>query len=299
MLEITLEHSILKKFNIDTTNMWDEQINFLKKICQHTIVVSEELMEYEELMFEKESPLDKEWYKQFIADKMHCNKNFKIIEEVKEKFSSDKLNKYQNHIVNLCLSSYDKILLTDSSKLLSIKKVPLEKISYDMIMSNKLDNTFTKYTLPINGCIEAGQGSKELGEWIGRFIKDANYIQIHDNFICSPDNIKSFNKYILKYIAEHADVDIYTIETEDISKEDLVCEFTKEQYQKWKIHVYLLKSKKEHHDRVIETEKYVIQIGRGMSGYGKGGKTFQTLINIYNSNEKQYVNYGGNPEQIV
>lgn len=299
MLEITLEHAILKKCNVDTTIMGEEEINFLKKINQHTIVVSEELMKYEEEEFGKESLLDKEWYRQFIMHKINCKKTAKIIEEVKDKFCSEKLNEYQNHIVNLCLSSYDKILLTDSSKLLSLKKVAIEKLSYDMIMSNKLNNTFTKYTVPINGCIEEGQESKEFGEWIGRFIEGANYIEIHDNYICTPDNIKSFNKYILKYIAEHAEVNIYTIETSDICKEDLMREFQNEKYQKWKLRVFLVKLKKEHHDRVIVTDKYVIQMGRGMSTYGRNGKTFQTLINIYNSNEKQYDNYGRNPEQIV
>lgn len=297
MLEITLEHSILKRCNIDTATMGKDEINFLNKISQHTIVVSEELMNYE--VGEFESELDKEWYKQFIMDKIMCKKKAKIIDGVNEKFCNKKLNKYQNYIINLCMSSYDKILLTDSSKLLSIKNVVIDKISYKMIMSKELNNNFTRYTLPINACIEEGQESKKIGEWIGRFIKGANYIQIHDNFICSSDDIKSFKKYILKYIAESVDVEIYTIETDNISREDIVNEFKKEIYQKWKLSVFLLNSKMEHHDRVMVTDKYVIQIGRGVSGYGRGGKTFQTLINIYDINEKQYDNYGRNPEQII
>lgn len=298
MLEITLEHTIWEKYMEAQVFPNSEEKEFLRRIDQHTIIVSDVLLDLEEKKFAGQSGLE-ELFKTFIANFNQSEINAKFIDVVNASYSTNKLDEYQNYIVNLCLASDDKILLTNSRKILSMKSSPVNSISYDMVMGNKVDNIFSKYTLPIHTNINKGEESKKHAEWLGRFFKGEKYIEIHDNYICSLDNIKNFKKYILKYIEENADVDIYTIVTDNISREDIKREFEKEEYHKWNLSVFLAPSKKEHHARDIVTNKYVIRMDRGISAFGNNGEMFQSLIDIYDIKEKQYNGYGKDAEQIL
>lgn len=64
---------------------------------------------------------------------------------------------------------------------------------------------------------------------------------------------------------------------ENIVESDIVTAFQKQDYSKWNVEVYLVKSKKENHPRVISTPTHTIFLDRGLSTFGK---TFSSLLTI-------------------
>lgn len=143
------------------------------------------------------------------------------------------------------------------------------------------ENGFSMYTLPVNGkFISEGEDSGFIARWLGRFLKEEKYIQIFDSYLLTKDGISNLKKYILKYMEKDADIEIYSLKHEDYSIQQIVEKFRDGFYSKWKFSVYLVKDKKTLHARSIQGSKYIIQTDRGVSVFGKNGKTYQTIISI-------------------
>lgn len=92
-------------------------------------------------------------------------------------------------------------------------------------------------------------------------------------------------KYILKYIEAGVDIEIYSLKHEEYPEQRIRDEFAEDYYKKWKLSVYLVNSKRTLHARSIQGAKYIIQIDRGLSVFGRDGKTFQTWINIFENKD--------------
>jgi hypothetical protein len=133
--------------------------------------------------------------------------------------------------------------------------------------------------------------SKELSNWLSRYIREDDYIVIYDNYIGSQENIKHFKKYILKHIKNGANIQIYTIESDNIKKKDIIKAFEDSFYNSWNIEVYLVASKKDNHPRMIVTQKYNISLERGVSAFGELGECYQTVLDIVNNDDgTRYIN---------
>lgn len=293
MLEITVCMTVLKdligkELLLAST---DEQ-EYVQKIFQHRIVLSQELNEgYIKYCQENHINVDK--MQQFLASIIGNQEQCRIltVEELSNKFVNE-TNSYLRALKNVCISSKDKVLISGHSKL---KKEELMKNGMCLINKKQMNikaerNIFTKYTFPIIAYgIEEGEKSRELASWLGRLLKQEKSFVIYDNYFRESDNIKNFKKYILKYIQKGADVMIVTLAESESEKKQIVEELSKVEYNNWKMELYLARNKKESHARVISTPNYSIYLDRGLSTFGRAGKTFASLITI--KREKEFDAY--------
>lgn len=289
MLEITVCMTILKKMQNISLVANKEENELALKIKQHKIILSSELFDcYGKYCNENNVP---EIVLQFLIaniDKGHC----RMLKgnEVKDKFSTE-TNPYIKALKNACISSEDKILLSDSQKLdkRKLKAEGIELVRKEEMSIERDLNLFTKYTFPISLYpIARGMDSKELGEWLGRILRTEKSFVIYDNYFGDKDNIKNFQKYVLKYIPEKSEISIITTETENIKREQIKEEMKKELYKKWNIEVYLAKSKKDNHPRVISMKQYNIFMDMGMTTFGKKGKTYSSMLTIMRNQEGEW-----------
>ena len=283
MLEITVCATILKSVHLNTLLASEEENQLMLRLKQHCMVLSNELnIQYIEYC--KRNNINTDVIQTFLAYCSQTTTNSRILSgsELKDKFPGE-TDAYLKALKNACAASGDKILISDSSKL---NKPELEKHGLELIRREETGigkslNTFTKYTFPIVLYeIKEGEDSKKLGKWLGRILSGERSFAIYDNYFGDADNLKNFRKYILKYIPKGADITIITIETQDLKKEELKEELKKEDYKDWAIEVYLAKSKKDSHPRVIATPGYNIVLDRGLSTFGRGGKTFSSMLTI-------------------
>lgn len=283
MLEITICATILKNLNMNTMLASDDENQLMLRLKQHCIVLSNDLnTQYMEYC--KKNKINMDLIQTFLAYCSHDKKNCRILSgsELKNKFSRE-TDAYLKALMNTCAASEDKILISDSSRL---NKTELENHGLELIRKaetgiGKSLNTFTKYTFPIVLYeIKEGEDSKKLGKWLGRILSGESSFAIYDNYFGDADNLKNFRKYILKYIPKGADITIITTETQDLKKEEIKEELKKDGYKDWGIEVYLAKSKKDSHPRVIATPGYNIVLDRGLSTFGRGGKTFSSMLTI-------------------
>lgn len=286
MLEITVCMTILKKMQNISLMANEEENELALKIKQHKIILSSELFEnYKKYC--KENNVS-EIILQFLTaniDKTHCR--MLKGDEVKDKFLTEP-NPYIKALKNVCISSEDKILLSDNSKLdkIKLKAEGIELIRREEMFIERELNLFTKYTFPIISYpIKRGEESKELGKWLGRILKMEKSFVIYDNYFGDENNIKNFQKYVLKYIPEKSEISIVTTETENIKREKIIKELGQELYRKWNIEVYLAQSKKDNHPRVISMKQYNIYMDMGMTTFGKSGKTYSSTITIKRNQE--------------
>ena len=198
-----------------------------------------------------------------------------------------KENAYQNTLAAAALSqeTEDRVILMEPKRRMNqdiMNKLGISLFDVKDINDASGNNLFSMYTLPVNGkSVSEGEDSRTIAKWLGRFLKEENYIQIFDSYLLTEEGIGYLKKYILKYIEENADVEIYSLKHEELSEQQIKDKFSEEGYRRWKFSIFLVKSKKELHARSIQGTKYIIQIDRGLSVFGRDGKTFQTLISIY------------------
>lgn len=285
MLEITVCMTVLKNLLekdllIDGTQ---EEYEMLQKILQHKIVLSDELNE-SYMSYCAENHINVERLQQFLVKIINNEEQCRILSgnDRNNKFSKE-TNVYLRALKNACYDSKDRVLISEHSKLnkVSLQSVGIEMVRKDEMSIEKDKNLFTQYTFPITAyMIKENEDSKELAAWIGRILRQEKSFAIYDNYFTSAENIKNFNRYVLKYIPEKSDIIIVTTETENIVESDIVTVFQGQDYSKWNVEVYLVKSKKESHARVISTPTYTILLDRGLSTFGKSGKTFSSLLTI-------------------
>lgn len=288
MLELALCATVLKDLISPECSLFmnSEKAKLAEGINQHRILLSNELKE-QYINFFKENGLEVDHIQQFFAQCINVQQKCTIVNtEGCTEFNGES-NMYLKALKNTCYRSYDRILISDHSKL---NKVDLNRHGIELIRKNETDidksfNTYTKYTFPIiTWKVSKDEDSKKLGEWLGRIIENEESFVIYDNYIGDSDNIKNFKKYILKYISKGKSITIVTTETDNIKKQDIISEFQNGYYRDWDIEIYLAKNKSENHPRVISMPHYTIELDRGLSTFGKKGKTFSSSITI-KSNE--------------
>jgi hypothetical protein len=193
-------------------------------------------------------------------------------------------NKYLNELVTLCKKTEKKIILMEPKRRIGVKYIKKFGISvFDRTDINDASgsNLFSMYTLPVNGkSISEGEDSKYIAGWLGSFICEEDYIQIFDSYLLTKVGIEYLKKYILKYVRVNADVEIYSL-NKDFSEQQIKDIFSRDDFKKWNFSVYIIRGKKDLHARSIQGNKYIIQIDRGLSVFGSAGKTFQTIVSIF------------------
>lgn len=293
MLDVVVDRSILEKYRYVSffPSSGIENVKMAERIHQHCMIVSVELMNEYEKYFRQKGQEWLDWYMNYCAQSFNIEEFVKI-KELGEKRHVVKEGTYYNELIELCASTTDKILLGEMSKKgLFEKKYGIHIFNQNDILDESGGNEFSKYTLPVLGhTVRAGEESINIAKWLGRFISKEKYIQIYDNYLATPDGIKNLKKYILKYIKEDTEIEIYSmIHPDEMKEEDVVEEFEGSYYSKWKVRLYENLAKRKLHTRVIQGEKYIISIDRGLSVFGNCGKTFQTLIYIHQSENAQRV----------
>lgn len=284
MLELTVCVTLLKGLIMPQSMLLadNDTRRLANGISQHKIVISEELKE-QYLNYCQENEIPVEHMKLFLAKYMNIESKCCIVDVGECTKFKNETNPYLKALKNTCYKSQDKIILSDHSKL---NKTDLASQGIELIRKNETNidvsfNSYTKYTFPIvTWRISKDEDSKELGAWLGRIIKEEDSFVIYDNYFGDPNNIKNFKKYVLKYIPKNKDITIVTIETNDIKKQDITEELKKELYKDWNIEVYLAKNKIENHPRVISMPHCTIELDRGLSTFGKEGKTFSSSVTI-------------------
>lgn len=293
MLEITVCMTVLKELiGKELLLATRGEQEYAQKIFQHRIVLSQELNE-RYMNYCEENYINVDKMQQFLASIIGNQEQCRILtrEELSGKFASES-NPYLRALKNACISSKDKVLISEHSKL---TREELKKNGMCLINKKQMDikqerNIFTEYTFPIITYeIKEGENSKELASWLGRLLKQEKSFVIYDNYFGESDNIKNFKKYVLKYIPEDADIMIVTMAASESERNQIIKELSKAEYDKWKMELYLVHNKKESHARVISTPNYSIYLDRGLSTFGRGGKTFASLITI--KREKEFDAY--------
>lgn len=285
MIDIIVCYSILGKCKSTNAFLDDEEtVSMAQRIRQHRMVISEKLMDYYEEYFRKKSPEYLGWYQAFCTDILYSKERAVLKASSKTK-TYIKDNAYLNELVLLCQETEDKIILMEPKRRMDEKCVKeMGIILYDSTDINDVSgsNLFSMYTLPVNGkIISEGESSRTIANWLGRFWREENYIQIFDNYLLTKDGIRYLKNYFLKYVKEGADIEIYSLLTKDYTKQQVRDIFTEDDLKKWKFSVYIVKDKKVSHARSTQGSKYIIQMDRGLSVFGREGKTFQTIINIF------------------
>lgn len=287
MIDIVLCRSILEKCkSVDAFSGDPENVKMIWRIRQHRMVISEKLMDFYEEHFQKKGPEWLEWYRGFCTDIFYTKERSVIVASLIDRCYIKK-NAYYNELVSVALSkeTEDNIIVMDSKHRIgqnNIKELGISVFDSRDINDVSGSNLFSMYTLPVNGkAVSEGEDSKSIARWLGRFLREENYIQIYDNYLLTEDGIEHLKKYILKYVEEKTEIEIYSLQNEDFSEQQIKDIFAEEYYKKWKFSIYLVDNKQTLHTRRIQGSKYIIQIDRGISVFGRNGETFQSIIDVF------------------
>lgn len=286
MAEVAVCYSIIERMlnaNIWITN--DENTQMALRVNNHTMLLSEELAKKYKEYFETEKKEYIRLYEDFIAAKVASKKNairMLGVSEIQKVYSQK--SPYINELLNVALTGKEKMVLSDLPEIRQqeIGRQELVKIESSDILNSDYSNVFAKYTLPIKKYnVGIGEDSNQLAEWIGYFFSGEKEIVLYDNYACTKENIESLKCYLLPYIDKGATLSIYTtIEKDSLSIDSIKNEFSKPEYQDWKISVFWVGSKHDNHTRVILTDNYRIDLDRGISVFGTKGKTNQCVMDI-------------------
>lgn len=293
MIDLVVCYSILEKCKSADAFSGDKEIvGMAWKIRQHRMVISEKLLDYYEEYFRKKSPEYLEWYRAFCTDILYSKKRAVMTSLSKTK-TYIKGNEYLNELVLLSQETEDKIILIEPKRRIDAKYAKeLGIVLYDSkdINDTSGSNLFFMYTLPVNGKrISEGENSRSIANWLGRFWREEDYIQIFDNYLLTTDGMRYLKNYFLKYVKEGADIEIYSLLMEGCTEQQITDVFAGDDLKKWKFRVYIVRDKKVSHARSTQGEKYIIQIDRGLSVFGRAGKTFQTTINIFENKSMERI----------
>ncbi|GAF66058.1 hypothetical protein BTS2_2958 [Bacillus sp. TS-2] len=89
-----------------------------------------------------------------------------------------------------------------------------------------------------------------------------------------------FLDYFLKHVKEGANIKLHTILNNKNTISNLISTFTNPPFDRWNISLYLFRRRRDQHAREIITNKYYIEIEKGMAVFGRYGNTDQTNITI-------------------
>ncbi len=288
MADVVLCYSILELcMQVDAFSSEIDAVQMVLRLRQHRAVVSEALMDFYEAYFREKGPGFLQWYQDIWAGRAYSNELAVMNEcEIHKKYVQNQ--PYYNELIALAVNTAEKIILMEPRNKIQKymkKEWGISAFGKADILDDRGTNGFSMLTLPVHGKrVEEGESSTAIAKWIGYFLAKENYIQIFDNYLLTGEGIRQFKKYFLKYIKEGTDIEIFSMEDSSFPEQQIKSEFSKPEYQKWNFSIYLVKDKKGWHARAIQGSKYIIQVERGISVFGRNGETFQTLVNIFENN---------------
>ncbi|MEM5592080.1 hypothetical protein AAHH67_10695 [Niallia circulans] len=287
-LEVTVCHSIIEKcFEGFTFYQKSNRPRLLlEEILNRRIILHPELeQEYYEY-FSNEKPELLDQFMEFYSNIIIQEENSKMISSYVETYQKN--DKYTNLLLNICNTTEDKILLTESrNEIIQIQENidQLEIIDSVKMLDRNDCNSLNNYRLPIiRKVVQNGESSAGLSKWMSKFIKTEDKFIIIDNYIYK--NRYRFRNYFLKYVKPTAEIEIYTLLPDGMSETDIINAFKGSHFKNWNIvKIIFIKDKKEQHARDIITDQYYIEIDKGMRVFGVGGQTEQSNITISYKND--------------
>lgn len=281
-IEILTCHSIIAQCleNLDYFNLDSTGNILLDELYRRKLVIHQDLEEEYINYFTNVRPDLLDLFMTFFSSIVTQQDNVKIISLYKK--TSFTSNEYFNVLLGVCMETHDKILLSNLSTPEfehTIKNQSICKLSAEKVVDRNDDNLLNSYRLPIiRKVINPDQSSTDLSKWITRFIIDQNDFLIIDNYLY--ENRDQFLNYFLKNVNLNANIEIYTMVNNGNSESNLIATFKNSPFNKWNFNIHIITRKKDQHARDIFTDKYYIEIDKGMMVFGHNDKTHQANINI-------------------
>lgn len=274
---------IKKKFDID-----DKYDTLRQRVKSHKVVLSNELEE----LWENEIA-------QSLYKSQYQNWYFSIISH-KDKFEKIKIedtdvngtkNEDEKVIISTGKNSKDKIIVGISSSLAMSNNRDIKFITERTFVKDKgqivniadienvyknsrYDRLFDIYETPIRLEVRKGSSADLLSEYLSIFYRDSNNIKIIDQYLNNLDNQANFKKYILPYISdkENCNITLITDNVRDVKSK-------LENYGGYNIDVRGIPDS-QGHPSIIESDKYIIDLGYRLKLFGKNGKTEHEIVKI-------------------
>lgn len=281
-IEITTCHSIIAQCfdNLDQINPFSSGNVLLEELYKRKLIIHDDLVNEYFNYFQEVRP--------DLLDSFMSFYNIIVTQQDYSKFISsyNKINDTNNNYYDILLSiskeSPDKILLSDINDVnfdQAIYNNSISKINTSRILDRDDDNLLNNYRLPIiRKVIKSNESSTKISKWLSRFIRDENNFIIVDNYLYENRNL--FLHYFLKYIKIGANIEIHTMIHHPNTMHNLINTFKSPPFNKWNFKIFIIGNKRDQHARDIFTDKYYIEIDKGMKVFGQGDKTHQANITI-------------------
>jgi len=293
-LDVTLCHSILKQyFAADYNPITGSRTarDFANEIEKNRIVLNDDLLLWYEIEFENDELLFQcfqDWFSKISTEppeeKLLLPSGLSDV-QINSLFPN---SEYFQILVNVANNSYDKIIFSD---LLTPFQLQLENLGIIPMNKNKiLDRTdinfyYNAYHFHYNRQVQTGENNSDLCNWFSRILKDENDIIFLDAYLFQ--NISKFKTYILPHIVHGANLTFYTYlgnigsgrSIRQLNYSDFQTEFSNSVYSPYNIvNVFEVKIKKYIHERWLLTNKYYIQLGKGLATFGNSSTTEESSI---------------------
>jgi hypothetical protein len=281
-LEITVCYTILEKCfnNLDILNFNSLGKLILEELYKRKIILHNDLLKYYEEHFQYSAPHLMDLFQTFYQMIIIQAENTKILKNYKRVVNTN--DDYLDLLINLCISSEDKILLIEKEPedLDSLEKLyNITSLNSDRVLDKDDKNILNEYRLPIiRKVVRRGELSDSLSNWLSKFIKTESNFKIIDNYIF--ENRENFLTYFLKHVRKGSKIEIHTMLNNNNTEEELKRVFLNQPFDDWAFTIKLIENKKEQHAREIITDRYYIEIDKGMAVFGDRGKTHQANITI-------------------
>lgn len=292
-LNITICHSIIKmclEVQLNGISRFNRQLEetdpgslVLKQIKRRKITfcieLEEKILEY----FDKNEPEFKQVYQDYVTSLINDEEHaFYLNNYTKDPLiDSITTDEYLNTLLNVAFQTEDKIVF---SQLLDTYKsqacqYELNIMNKNDILDRSKDTILNRYTMSrVREFSTADQiSSLSISIWLARFWKNEKNFTIIDSYIIKHKD--SFKKYVLDYIPNGANVNIYTLRDKQRNS-DFINAFKNHDFSSWNIDIFIYESKTENHDRCIITDNYHIQINNLLGAFDYKGTSFVSQVTI-------------------
>ncbi|GAF66059.1 hypothetical protein BTS2_2959 [Bacillus sp. TS-2] len=161
----------------------------LNELYRNRMILNKELENEYILYFKKNHPEFLDVFLTFFQTYTIHADNVKYYDTFKSIIDID--DQYYNVLINICLNTEEKILLSDNK--INEKNVGSQQniniILTENLFDKRHDNILNNYKLPIiRKVIQTGQSNEQLSMWLSRFINDEDDFIIVDNYIYENKN---------------------------------------------------------------------------------------------------------------
>jgi hypothetical protein len=281
-LEVTVCHSIIEKC-LDNISIFDRENKsklILDELFRRRMVLHPDLEEQYVNHFSNIRPDLLDNFMTLYQSIVIQEDNIKLIKNYSSIYNHSDI--YLSILINICNSSLDKILLTDynDSTIGDISSLGISKVDSNRIVDYQDKNILNNYRLPIiRKVVTAGESSLDLSIWLSKFISTEQNFIIVDNYIY--ENRLLFLNFFLKYVRIGADIELYTMVNNNNTEQNIINTFNRPPFNKWKFNkINFVRNKKDQHARDIITDRYYIEIDKGMKVFGNNNSTHQANITI-------------------